>query len=122
MHRVIHFEINADQPERAAKFYQDVFDWNIGKWNGPSPYWMIDTGKEEPGINGGLMNRIHPGAKNMINIVEVENVDVFAEKIIDNGGKVTIPKMSVFGVGYMAYCQDTEGNTFGIMQNDKDAK
>jgi predicted enzyme related to lactoylglutathione lyase len=25
------------------------------------------------------------------------------------------------GVGYMAYCRDTEGNTFGIMQEDPNA-
>ncbi|HEX3043728.1 MAG TPA: hypothetical protein VHY08_03160 [Bacillota bacterium] len=31
MPRVIHFEILADQPERAAGFYQKVFGWGGSK-------------------------------------------------------------------------------------------
>ncbi len=40
MPRVVHFEINADDPERAAKFYQNVFGWKIKKWEGPIDYWL----------------------------------------------------------------------------------
>jgi predicted enzyme related to lactoylglutathione lyase len=29
MHRVVHFELGAQEPERAAKFYQQVFGWQI---------------------------------------------------------------------------------------------
>jgi predicted enzyme related to lactoylglutathione lyase len=43
-------------------------------------------------------------------------------KIVEAGGKVLTPKMAVPGVGYMSYCKDTEGNVFGIMQNDPNAK
>ena len=35
MPRVVHFEIPAENPERAAKFYKEVFDWKIEKWQGP---------------------------------------------------------------------------------------
>lgn len=28
------------------------------------------------------------------------------------------PKRAIPGVGYQAYCQDTEGNVFGIDQED----
>lgn len=58
MTRVIHFEIASDNPERAAKFYKEVFDWKIEKWEGPVDYWLVTTGKEnEPGINGAIMER-----------------------------------------------------------------
>jgi predicted enzyme related to lactoylglutathione lyase len=43
-------------------------------------------------------------------------------KITAAGGKVITPKMAVPGVGWMAYCLDTEGNQFGIMQSDPNAK
>ncbi|MGZ7109599.1 MAG: VOC family protein, partial [Methanobacterium sp.] len=29
MSKVIHFEIPAEDPERAIKFYEDVFGWKI---------------------------------------------------------------------------------------------
>jgi catechol 2,3-dioxygenase-like lactoylglutathione lyase family enzyme len=51
MGRGIHFELNADDPERAAQFYRRVFGWTIDKWDGPEDYWLVTTGPEsEPGI------------------------------------------------------------------------
>ena len=35
MARVVHFEIHADDPERAAKFYEAAFGWSVSKWDGP---------------------------------------------------------------------------------------
>jgi predicted enzyme related to lactoylglutathione lyase len=49
-------------------------------------------------------------------------VDEFVRKINENGGKVIVPKFAVPGVGYMVYCADTEGNVFGIMEEDTSAK
>ena len=41
MSRVVHFEISADQPDRAIRFYQNVFGWQFTKWDGPMPYWLV---------------------------------------------------------------------------------
>jgi hypothetical protein len=61
MARVVHFEIHADNPERAAAFYRKVFDWQITKWDGPADYWLITTGPDsEPGINGAIVQRQGP--------------------------------------------------------------
>jgi predicted enzyme related to lactoylglutathione lyase len=122
MPRVVHFEINADDPERAVKFYQEVFDWKIKKWEGPMDYWLVTTGPDDkPGINGGIMKREDPQASTY-NTVDVPSVDEFSKKVTENGGEVVVPKMAVPAVGYMAYCTDTEGNVFGIMQEDPTAK
>ncbi len=122
MLRVTHFEINVDDPERAIKFYTDAFGWEIKKWEGPMDYWLIMTGpKDQPGIDGGLMKREHPGASTT-NTIDVPSVDEFIAKITEAGGKIVAPKQSIPGVGYFAYCQDTEGNTFGIMEEDTSAK
>ena len=117
MPRVIHFEIPADQPERAVKFYSDIFGWNFQKWAGPTDYWLVSTGDQGPGINGGLLRRSHPGAST-VNTVDVVSVDESLRKIEAAGGRVVAPKMAIPSVGYLAYCQDPEGNTFGIMQAD----
>ena len=38
MARVVHFEISADDPQRAVDFYARVFDWRSEKWDGPQDY------------------------------------------------------------------------------------
>ena len=62
MGRIIHFEIPADQPERAIEFYKSTFNWTFEKWDGPMPYWMAMTGpQDQPGIYGAIMPRQAPG-------------------------------------------------------------
>jgi predicted enzyme related to lactoylglutathione lyase len=120
MPRVVHFEISADEPERAVKFYTDVFGWNTEKWGGPKDYWLVTTGaKDEPGINGGVFKR--EGPVNFVNTIDVPSVDDFAAKVTEHGGKVVVPRMAIPGVGYLIYCKDTENNVFGIMQGDPSA-
>ena len=121
MPRVIHFEIHAGDPSRAVKFYEGVFGWKISKWGGPAGYWLASTGDEkEPGINGAIMQRTGNGST--WNTMDVPSIDEFMKKVAEAGGKIVTKKMAVPGVGYMAYCEDTEGNTFGIMQADERAK
>ncbi len=121
MSRVIHFEIPTDNPDRAAEFYRTVFGWQIQKWQGPQDYWLVSTGKDsEPGINGGLMRRQHPGA-GTCNTIGVASLDEAIANITKHGGKIVVPKMAIPGVGYLAYSSDTEGNVFGVMQPDKSA-
>ncbi len=121
MPKVIHFEIGVDDPKRAVKFYRDVFGWEINNW-GPMEYWLIKAGDDtEPGINGALMPRGESGITT-VNTISVPSLGLFMKKVEENGGKILTEKMTVPGVGYFAYCQDTEGNKFGIMQEDASAK
>jgi predicted enzyme related to lactoylglutathione lyase len=121
MPRVIHFEIHADDPERAVKFYEKVFGWKISKWQGPADYWLVATGeRDKPGIDGAIMRRTGKGAT--WNTIDVPSVDQFTKTIEKLGGKVVQPKTVVPGVGYIAYCEDTEGNVFGIIEQDPNAK
>ena len=122
MSRVIHFEIPADNPERAVRFYEKVFGWKIEKWAGPVDYWLVATGEDkEPGINGAITDK-SDFVSVTTNTVAVVSYEDAVKKIVEAGGKVLAPKMAVPGVGYMTYCKDTEGNVFGIMQNDPNAK
>ena len=122
MPRIIHFDVPADDPERAKKFYGTVFGWKFDKWDGPMEYWMTITGDEkQPGINGGLCQRM-PGQTGMTNTIDVSSVDEYSKKVQSQGGKIIAPKMPIPGVGYFAQCMDTEGNVFGIIQMDKNAK
>ena len=117
MNRVVHFELPADNRAR-VEFYKKSFGWQIQKWPGPQDYWLVTTGADgDPGINGGILRRQHPGA-GTCNTVSVASVDDAVATITKNGGKVALAKMAVPGVSYLAYCTDTEGNVFGVLQPD----
>ena len=121
MPRVVHFELPADDPERAVTFYKNVFNWEINKWEGPIDYWLVMTGKEgEPGIDGAIGRRSE--MMGYVNTVDVPDVDEFTSKVVASGGEVVMPKNAVPGVGWLVYCKDTEGNIFGMMQEDMSAK
>ena len=122
MPRVVHFEIDAENPEQAIKFYRKVFDWKIEKWKGPIEYWLIMTGNEkEPGIDGGLGRRTE-NEPSTVNTIDVNSIDEYTKRIKAHGGRIVRPKQAVPGVGWMAYFQDPEGNHWGIMQADKNAR
>src|SRR5262245_29823253 len=128
MPRVVHFEIHADDVNRAVRFYTRVFGWNINRW-GEQDYYLVLTGEEgKPGINGGLLQRRGPRPEDgqPVNAfpctIEVDDIDGYLRKAAEEGGALAVPKMAVPGVGWLAYCRDTEGNIFGLMQADKDAK
>jgi hypothetical protein len=84
------------------------------------PYVLVTTGPEgAPGINGGMPRQ--PGQP-VINTVDVPSVDEYTAKVEANGGKIAAPKMAIPGVGYVAYCVDTEGNVFGVYTHDPAAR
>jgi uncharacterized protein len=136
MNRIIHFEIHAGNPKRAVKFYQDVFGWEIIEWVMPGVqmkeedrYWLVTTGPgNEPGINGGIVSRRGPapvngqGVNGYVCTIGVDNLDDSVDKVIKSGGSLLLPRMPVTGIGWWASCKDTEGNSFGMMQEDANAR
>ncbi len=128
MLRPIHFEVHVDNPDRAMEFYRTVFKWEFTKWDGGPDYWMIKTGsKDQMGIDGGLIprNADATGVNAVTAFVctmDVPSVDEYTKIIIDAGGTIALPKMPIPGMAWLAYFKDTEGNLFGIFENDPTAK
>lgn len=128
MARIIHFEIHAENPDRAVAFYQKLLGWEFAKWDGPMDYWMISTGDAaQPGINGGLVRRMGPGPAEMqavnayVCTAGVEQLDPLVALAPTIGGSIALPKMPIPGIGWLAYIKDTEGNILGLMQADPSA-
>jgi predicted enzyme related to lactoylglutathione lyase len=129
MPRPVHFEIQAESPDRAIKFYTGLFSWTFTQW-GQEKYWLITTGeKGTPGIDGGLLPRPVPGnpapmaaVNAFVCTVDVADLDATTAKATELGGMIVVPRMPVPTVGYLAYAKDTEGNIFGMMQMDANAK
>jgi uncharacterized protein len=125
-HTIVHFEIPADQPERAAKFYRELFGWNINLWENPGgmEYWMVETVPTDAegrpvrqGVNGGLMPRMFPGHV-PVNYIAVDNLDESVEKAERLGAKVLMRRHPVPGMGWFAQLADTEGNVFAMWETD----
>ena len=122
MNRVIHFEIQADNVDRAKSFYEKVLGWKVEqmmtKEKGGMNYWGVSTGEGGPGINGGMYERA--GAEEKFYLydctVQVGDIDKAVADVKANGGTITREKSEIPGVGWFAGAKDTEGNRFGIMQ------
>lgn len=116
MGRLVHFEIHAEDQEDAVKFYESVFGWEIAKWGGgEQEYWLIATGPDSvAGINGAIMGDHFP--QKVINTIDVESLDEMIEKVTAAGGKLVHGPNEIPGVGTHAYCEDSQGVLFGMMQ------
>ncbi len=119
---VAHFEIYGDNPEKLG--------WEIKDSGVPGqPYWLIQTvpvnekgAPTQPGgINGGLMKRPMPDARNWISYVTVDSVDKTVEKATSLGASVIRPKAAVPTQGWFAILTDPEINTLAIWQDDPKA-
>ncbi len=126
-HTIVHFEIPAEDPARAAAFYREVFGWQIAK-SPAMDYWMIRTTAEAdengmpkgPGANGGMMKRMHPGHQ-PTNYIGVEDIETYTLKVVAAGGEVVVPKTPVPGHGWMIHFKDPEGNFLALWQGDSNA-
>lgn len=121
MSRPVHFEIPAEDANRAVKFFGDVFGWKSSEFGENSGYFLATTGDEgQPGIHGAIMQRKDP-MQPVTNSISVDSIDKYAEKIVAAGGQIVVPKSVIPTVGYMAYFKDTEGNIHGLWQEDTSA-
>ena len=123
MPTICHFDIPAEDIERAKRFYTELFGWKIEETGGPIEHYLITTTDEkgEKAVGGEMMKRENP-QQMITNYIDVPSVKEFAAKIVKLGGKVVVPKMAVPGEGYFAVCLDTENNYFGIWETDRMAK
>jgi hypothetical protein len=118
----MHFEVQADDIERAKAFYEKAFGWKIEPWKskekGMMEYWMVMTGPDgTPGINGGIYKRPAEDPVHTFDCtIAVENLDKAVQSVIANGGTITREKSELAGVGWFASAKDTEGNRFSLMQ------
>jgi predicted enzyme related to lactoylglutathione lyase len=114
---IVHFEIPADDVQRAKKFYEEAFGWKISDpWN--MNYFLVETRKDgDVGINGGLMPRMNPGQPFM-NYISVDSIEDASAKVEAAGGTIILPKQEIGqDMGWIAAFRDTEGNILGFHQN-----
>jgi predicted enzyme related to lactoylglutathione lyase len=121
MATLVHFDIPAENPDRAKKFYHDLFGWKIETLPGPMNYSLIETtdAKGTKGIGGGMAKREPGDPTGIVNFIGVESIDKSLLAVEKLGGKILQPKQAVPGWGHLAVCLDTENNRIGLFQEEK---
>lgn len=120
--RIVHFEIEATDRERAKAFYAQAFGWQMDQM-GPEmgDYVVVTTGDPTApgGINGGIFVSPAGGTKELNAyscVVGVDNIDEAMGNVTAAGGQLLGDKMDIPGVGTFVRCKDTEGNIFTMLQ------
>ena len=122
MSAIVHFDVPTEDVERAKKFYSALFGWEFQSF--PEMQYYLFTTKNldgTPGVGGGMGKRMEPSQR-MMNYFGVPSVDAAMKQVINLGGKVLTGKMAVPGMGFLANCMDTEGNLFGLWEENPQAR
>ena len=128
MNQVYTFDLPVDDMERAKKFYEKVFGWEIvpvlgSGGNYHSAITVPSDEKGEPkvpgGINGGFYQRGTHGLIGTFIEIKVPSIDNHLRMIEKAGGTTVLPKGSISDLGFFAVVKDTEGNIVGLWEDVK---
>ena len=110
----VHFEIPAQDTNRAVAFYKDMFGWEFQAMEGPTEYHMAQL-SEDSGSG------IFPGDTGAIRVYfDVDDISAGASRLKELGGKADDPQ-PVPGMGWFVTGADPEGNPIGLWKTDRSA-
>jgi predicted enzyme related to lactoylglutathione lyase len=108
---VVHWAIEARDPERQKAFYGALFNWTIG--DGPIMNIAPGLGGPEPGPAGHLQRS---GSSRISLYIQVRHLDASLARVAELGGTVTSPPFDVPGGPTIAAIEDPEGNCPVLVQ------
>ena len=112
--RLVHFEVPAEDAQRAVGFYRQLFGWEFQSWDGPIEYHMTQAG----GDPGGAVYPSESGERGPIVYFDSDDIDATIMRVRELGGEAD-DKQPIPGVGWFSRCRDTEGNSFCLYQSDE---
>jgi len=107
--KVIGFELNSQNAEKASEFYSNVFGWEVSE-----PQWgyrSVTTG----GISGGIAQGPHDYPHGTRIQIEVSSIDKAISKAKNSGALIVREKME-FDDFFLAYLVDPTGLGLGLIQ------
>ena len=108
---VVHWEIEARDPERQRAFYRDLFSWEIG--DGPISAIAPGLGGPEPGPVGHIRQGEVPGVRLY---VQVRDLGASLSKARYLGATVLMEPFDVPGGPTLASIEDPEGTPLVLVQ------
>ena len=116
--RIVNFHIPADDVDRAAKFYHDLFGWEFKPFpDSPVPYLVHDQtgGGSDAGITAAITQR-QEIVKAPVPTIEVDDIDQSMIAIVMKGGQQGRVQ-NIPGLGRFGYAIDSEGNVIALLQH-----
>jgi uncharacterized protein len=113
---IVHIEIPADDTAKGREFWSGLFGWAFESYPGPSEYHMTRISDQ----SGAAITNMEPGKNGMRSYFLVDDVNAGAARVKELGGEASGP-MPVPNMGWFVTCTDTQGNEFGLWQNDTSA-
>jgi uncharacterized protein len=113
---VVHLEIPADDTTKTREFWGGLFGWQFEAYPGPSEYHMTRISDQ----TGAAITSMEPGKRGTRVYFDVDDINAGAARVRELGGEANDPD-PVPGMGWFATCRDSEGNEFGLWQNDPSA-
>jgi len=122
-HAITWFEIPTHDIERAARFYESVFEitlWRETVAGVPHAIFSVEDG----GITGALVSRAptQPGSLGAVVYLACVNVDRALERVQGAGGDVVMPARILDNIGVIAAIRDLDQNTIGIHAPEPQAR
>lgn len=113
------FDLYVSDLERATRFYETVLQRPlspIGDPTGETRMMGFATDMAAYGSGGALVKSAHvgPGPGGTLVYFSVGDCAVEAARVEAAGGRVLRPPFSIGEFGWVALCEDTEGNAFGL--------
>jgi predicted enzyme related to lactoylglutathione lyase len=113
--KIVNFHLPADDVERAARFYREVFGWEFTRADpSPVPYLVHETGEDGAGIPAAITAR-QQIVKAPTPTIEVERIDEAMTDIALKGGQQG-HVFEIPGIGRYGYAVDSEGNIIALLQ------
>lgn len=115
MSKTVHFEFSTPDPDKEIDFFTTLFDWKAEKW-ADFDYWVLESGDEEPGINGAITLQNGPDHPRVLNTIGVEDIDATIEKAVEKGATIALEAQVMPGVGKVANLVSPTGIMFSLIE------
>lgn len=109
--KIAHIEMSAANPDGLAKFYAEIFGWEMTNMDHPGGKYTVWQGGNMRGGFGPFGDDNKQGDVNVF--LESEDIDADLKRIEISGGKILKPKTEYPG-GWFAYFEDPSGNKLGL--------
>jgi predicted enzyme related to lactoylglutathione lyase len=115
--QMVHVEIPAGDTQKARDFWGSLFGWEWQAFEGPTEYHMTRFSE----TTGGAIYQPDPANKRGPRVYfDVDDINAATTRVAELGGEAG-EAQPVPGMGWFSINKDTEGNEFGLWQNDENA-
>lgn len=108
---VVHWEIEARDPEKIATFYRELFNWNIT--DGAIMDIAAGVGGPEPGPAGHIRRSERSGVTLYVQVRDIPETLAKAKSL---GGGVVLEELQIPGGATLAAITDPEGNPVTLVK------